>query len=391
MTDKKCLILTCEYPPTAGGIANAAASFAKALTQRGWKITVCSAEIAGEPPLRETSTGDVHRLQIRGDTSIWNPLSGNIAEFEQILRQLTPDVVVIHGWQSWYILMLARIRKAGIPLILQSHGFGYHLVNWNWRPPFGLKTWAGYLPFISRLPSLIRKLHAFVVLSHKPNAILSFDHWLGVKARCHNVITIPNGVERPLGTQEEFLSKYPNLIGKTIVLCVANYCDRKNQLAALHVVRRMEDPDVHLVLIGGEENDYTRQVRKMVESLDLTSRVTVLTAVPRIVTEGAMAACKVALMTSKFEMQPLFLLESMALGKPWVSTPVGSVTELAGGMVIGNGIDALAASVSTLLADASLYATLSEEGFKQWKDEYIPDVVYDQWERLLLSAISHGY
>ena len=72
MIDKKCLILTCEYPPTEGGIANAAASFTKALTQRGWKITVCSAESAGEPPLRETSTGDVHRLQIRGDTSIWN-------------------------------------------------------------------------------------------------------------------------------------------------------------------------------------------------------------------------------------------------------------------------------------------------------------------------------
>lgn len=391
MTDKKCLILTCEYPPTEGGIANAAASFAKALTQRGWKITVCSAEIAGEPPLHKTSTGDVHRLPIRGDTSIWNPLSGNIAEFELILRQLTPDVVVIHGWQSWYILMLSRIRKAGIPVILQSHGFGYHLVNWNGRPPFGLKTWAGYLPFIARLPSLIRKLHAFVVLSHKPNAILSFDHWLGAKTHCHNVITIPNGVERPRGTQEEFLSKYPNLTGKTIVLCVANYCDRKNQLAALQVVQRMEDPDVHLVLIGGEENDYSRQVRQRVESLDLAGRVTVLTAVPRIVTEGAIAACKVALMTSKFEMQPLFLLEAMALGKPWVSTPVGSVAELAGGLVVGNGIDALAASVSTLLADATLYATLSQNGFKQWKDEYIPNVVYDQWERLLLSATSHGY
>lgn len=391
MIDKKCLILTCEYPPTEGGIANAAASFAKALTQRGWKITVCSAESAGEPPLRETSTGDVHRLQIRGDTSIWNPLSGNIAAFEKILQQLTPDVVVIHGWQSWYILMLSRIREAGIPVILQSHGFGYHLVSWNWRPLFGLKFWAGYLPFICELPSLIRKLHAFVVLSHKPNAILSFDHWLGAKSHCQNVITIPNGVEQPRGTKEEFLSRYPNLTGKTIVLCVANYCDRKNQLAALHVVQRIEDPDINLVLIGGEENDYTRQVRKMVESLNLTSRVTVLTAVPRNVTEGAIAACKVALMTSKFEMQPLFLLEAMALGKPWVSTRVGSVAELAGGIVVGNDINALATSVATLLTDASLYATLSENGFKQWQDEYIPRVVYDQWERLLLSATSHGY
>jgi glycosyltransferase involved in cell wall biosynthesis len=384
----KCLVLSCEYPPTKGGIANAAAAFAEAMVSRNWEIEVCTTVIYGEPSLRKISSVNVHRLQMEGDASIWNPLSGDIERFEIILRRMSPDVVVIHGWQSWCVRMLPLLREAGIPAILQSHGFGLHRVNWYPKPPFGLKVWVGYQPFIWCMPSFISSLFALVVLSRKPNMIRSFDHWLGGKADCNNIVTIPNSVASPKGTKKDFLSRHPNLIEKKIVLCVANYCDRKNQLAALDVIRKIDDPRSCLVLIGGEENEYTHRVRRKVVAMNLSHRVMVLSNISREHTESAIAACDVALMTSKFEMQPLFLLEAMAVGKPWVSTLVGSVNELEGGLISDNRSSSMASHVTRLFADTSLYADLARKGFEQWQNEYTQEVVYDKWNKLLLTVLS---
>jgi glycosyltransferase involved in cell wall biosynthesis len=387
----KCLVLACEFPPTTGGIANAAATFAEAMAQRGWEMEICTATTPGGDELPVSEVLKIHRLAIQGDASIWEPLAGDVSRFDEIVRVGRPDVVVIHGWQSWCVLMLPRIEKAGIPVILQSHGFGFHRVCWNPRPPFGLKVWAGYQPFIRRMPRLIKQLHALVVLSKKADRTLSFDHWCGEKSGCQNVITIPNGVAKPCGAKNDFLDYCPQARGKRIILCVANYCDRKNQLAALDVARLVPQQDIFYVFIGGEENDYSKQVRSKVAELGLSESVVVLSGLPREMTESAIAACSLALMTSKFEMQPLFLLEAMALGKPWVSTHVGSVKELQGGLVSSGAPGSLVANITSLLQDTALYSDFSEKARNQWQAEYSPEVVYDQWQNLLLSATARKH
>ena len=161
----KCLVLSSEYPPSKGGIGNAAATFAKEMVSRGWSIEICTAHLPGLPDEEELEEGTIHRLSLRGDASIWNPLGGEVDRFNEILRSAQPDVVVVHGWPSWCVLLVTKIHNAKIPVILQSHGIGYHQVPWNTTPPFGLKVWAGYQPFLWRMPGFIKRLHALVVLS----------------------------------------------------------------------------------------------------------------------------------------------------------------------------------------------------------------------------------
>jgi len=383
-----CLVLTSEYPPSKGGIGNAAATFAKEVAHRGWNIVVCTMHLAGVPDEEKTDEGTIHRLSLRGDASIWNPLGGDVARFDQILLDNKPDVVVIHGWPSWGILLIPKIHAAGIPVILQSHGIGYHRVAWHPIPPFGLKAWAGYQPFLWSMPSLIKDLHALVVLSKESDFKLSFDHWLGEKFYPRKVITIPNGVAKVTGSKEDFLELCPQARNKKIILCVANFCDRKNQLLGLEIASIMTRDDVFFVFIGAEENDYTSTMRDTIIKSNLTAKVALYTGLSRPMTESAIIACELALMTSKSEMQPLFLLEVMSIGKPWVSTHVGSVKELQGGLVAASNSAALADNIRMLLDDIELISSQSSAGFNQWLTEYEPSIVYRQWEELLLSATS---
>lgn len=386
----KCLVLASEYPPAKGGIGNAAATFAREMVRRGWSIEIGTMHLPELPDEEQAGECTIHRLSLHGDASIWNPLGGEVARFEHILRDCKPDVVVIHGWPAWCVLLVPKIHDAGIPVILQSHGFGFHRVDWNPVPPFGLKVWAGYQPFIWRMPGFIKRLHALVVLSKQSDIKLSFDHWLGEKFHPKKVTTIPNGVPKVVGAKEDFVELCPQARGKKLVLCVANYCDRKNQLLGLEIATLLPRDDLFFVFIGAEENEYTATMRARITGSSLSRRVALFTGLSRAMTESAIVACDLALMTSKWEMQPLFLLEAMSIGKPWVSTHVGSVKELQGGLVAQRDSAALAANIRILLDDSELASHCSSSGLNQWLAEYEPSVVYRQWEVLLLSAVSRG-
>lgn len=386
----KCLILTSEYPPSVGGVGNAAAAFAREMSARGWVIEIVTVAIHNQAPREKTPEGTIHRLCLNGGASYWNPLSGELARFEALLTDFSPDVAVIHGWQGWCVNAVPRLHSAKIPIVLQSHGFGMHRVPWHLRPPFGLKAWAGNVPFLLRLPNFIQNLHALSVLSKEPRLLTGFDHWVGSRFRCQNVVTIPNGVEKIQSSPLEFLENCQNAVNKYVVLCVANYCDRKNQLLALDVARQTGKEDIFFAFIGGEQNTYFRELEKRTQAWGLEKRVALFHGVSRTFTESAIQACDVALMTSKWEMQPLFILEAMSAGKPWVSTNVGSVSELRGGIISTTSAKNLASSLFKLIHEKELKDKLSKQGATQWAAEFCTAIVYNRWHELLLTAIRNN-
>lgn len=95
------------------------------------------------------------------------------------------------------------------------------------------------------------------------------------------------------------------------------------------------------------------------------------------------------IMTFKWEMQPLFLLEDMCANKPWVSTNVGSVAELEGGIISTTLAKALASRLFKILQDSSLKNHLGKAGSTQWAAEFSTAIVYNRWHELLLTAIKN--
>lgn len=359
------------------------------MSARGWLIEVATGFVHGHSKTEHFAEGAIHRLSLSGDASCWNPLSGEVARLQTLIADFSPDVAVIHGWQGWCVRALPCLNSAKIPVLLQSHGFGMHRVPWHLRPPFGLKAWGGYVPFILHLPRFIRKLHTLSVLGKEPRFLTGFDHWVGTHFGCKNVVTVPNGVEKIQTLPEEFLATCPLANKKPIVLCVANYCDRKNQLLALDVARRTNKEDIFFAFIGGEQNAYYRELKKRTKAWGLEKRVALFHDVSRSFTESAIQACDIALMTSKWEMQPLFLLEAMSVGKPWISTNVGSVSELQGGIVSKFSADTLTTDLFNLLQNGERRRILGRDSATQWAAEFSTFLVYNRWHELLLKAIKN--
>lgn len=384
----RVLILTSEYPPSVGGVGNACAAFAREMSARGWDCEIVTGIVEGQSDIQHAQEGVIHRLLLSGDASLWSPFCGDIPRLKTIITDFKPQIIVIHGWQGWCVKAVPLIRAANIPIVLQSHGFGLHRVPWHLRPPFGLKAWAGNLPFIVGLPDFIKKLHRFSVLSREPRFANAFDHWVASRFKCQNVVTIPNGVEKVGQSPSIFLQKCPAAINKRVVLYVANYCERKNQLLALDVARLIRREDIFFTFIGGEPNAYFKQLEKRMQSWGLENYVALFHSAPRSFTESAIQACEVAVMTSKWEMQPLFLLEAMSAGKPWVSLNVGSVCELRGGIIAENSTQAIASSILQLMNEIELKNKLGDEGLSHWGSEFSHSVVYNRWHELLLASIT---
>lgn len=141
------------------------------------------------------------------------------------------------------------------------------------------------------------------------------------------------------------------------------YCGRfsepKNPVGFLQVVAQVKKklPDIKAVMIG--DGELREQVEGMLTSLHLENNVELVgfqkNPFPYI------AACKVMVMPSQWEGFPMVAIESMALGKPLIATPVSGlrdiVTDNCGGL--GKTPVALAEKASRCLyASPGVYAHL---------------------------------
>ncbi len=94
-------------------------------------------------------------------------------------------------------------------------------------------------------------------------------------------------------------------------------------------------------------------------------RLEVLAPVSSAEMRGLMRQARVAALPSRNEGMPMFLTEALGAGRPFVSTPVGGVPELADGvqaLVAVGDAEALADSIVMLLADPALARARGERG-----------------------------
>jgi glycosyltransferase involved in cell wall biosynthesis len=82
-----------------------------------------------------------------------------------------------------------------------------------------------------------------------------------------------------------------------------------------------------------------------------------------------LAGSQIKVLTSSWEAAPLVLLETMAAGKPWVSTDVGCVRSWPGGIVCDSTAE-MKAAVQKLMRDGTLRAELGLQGREAARNVY---------------------
>jgi glycosyltransferase involved in cell wall biosynthesis len=153
--------------------------------------------------------------------------------------------------------------------------------------------------------------------------------------------------------------------GGPLFLCVANYSTRKNQQLALRAFAEAAVPAAALVFIGSEVNEHSRALEELAGTLPLApgTTVRVLAGLSRADTIAAFHDAHAFVLSATEETQPFVLLEAMAAGLPFVSTPTGCVDEMPGGITAGTSAE-IAQAMRMLASDPALHAKLRAEGLK---------------------------
>jgi glycosyltransferase involved in cell wall biosynthesis len=88
---------------------------------------------------------------------------------------------------------------------------------------------------------------------------------------------------------------------------------------------------------------------------------------------------------SRIESSPLVILESMAAGKPFVSTNCGDVSDRKEFGSIIKSEEEMAAEIDRLLGDAELRTQLGREARRAWSDTYAWEKIAERYEALYRS------
>ena len=376
----KILVTTFTYPPQASGVSEIAKAQALGLAALGHEVTV-----ACDFDPKRTSEHAYGRLAIRqfNISGSFDPkvgYHGDIAAYQEFIASTPFDIILCNCWQNWAtdlavpVFSRTRARK-----VIMTQGLSAQMWHRHGRFPWGLGEWTRGWSYVWRLPAVMDSFDQVVFLSQQQDFGRFFDHWLARKTGRKNISIIPNGIH--LGelrqAADDFRKRY-NVNTPQMILNVANYCDRKNQIATLRAFLRAHRPDATLVFIGSEFNEYSEEARRILSSArDRVGEVLFLERVPKPDINAAYRAADLFMLTAKEETQPLAILDAMGCGVPFISTDTGCVVEFSGGLVIDDEAGT-AAAINRLLDDPALCRKLGEEGRVAAESKY-------SWEKVVLA------
>lgn len=388
------LVTTSTYRPNADGCAEATTVLAEGMAGRGHTVTVATGFHPEREPNAPNANPRIEQFKISGSSNWRVGVQGETDVFKKFLQNIPCDLVIFENWDAWpTFLAEPLLENLKARKVLVSHGYTSHLWNRYHKFPWGLGYWMGGWPLVLRTPFLMRKFDHMVFLSERRRCDRFFDHWLAHATGCQNHSVIPNGA-----WPREFEAGLPDFraafgIGPgPLLLYVANYGDRKNQVMTVRAFRRAQIKDATLVLIGSEFNDYSKQVQQMDEELRQTcpaGRVVMLEKLTRTQTCAAYRAADLFVLSAKAETQPIVLLEAMGSHTPWLATDVGCVRELPGGRIVRSETE-MTLEMKKLAADPALRKQLAEAGWAACQKTYDWEQVIAAYEQLFMKLGGAG-
>ncbi len=173
---------------------------------------------------------------------------------------------------------------------------------------------------------------------------------------------------------------------------VARLCPEKSLNVLIHAASRVIDEEegvVFLIIGDGKERAH---LEELAADLNLKEHVRFLGErrdIPEI-----LRCLDIAVLSSREEVFPLFLLEAMASGLPVVSTRVGSIDEIVvdgeTGLLVESGDhEALAQSIIRLIRDGDRRFKMGRAGEERARDRFLVESMVEGIEGLIVDLLRH--
>jgi glycosyltransferase involved in cell wall biosynthesis len=349
----KILITTEQYFPIKSGVSTVVTSIAEELVNIGHQVYV----VTGYDNRKDLIVNGVNIIEFKVRGGFGNFYRGETKEYIEFVKNFNCDVIINECVQTWTTdLILRELKNLKAKKFLHSHGFS--LLSYKTKNPLAyIKAKLYYRTIHHYL-----KEYNHIFLLHDKTVETSYLN----KYMINNFSYLPNGVDIGFIAKEKQILKKDNYI-----INISNYYPLKYQEFLLEAFYKSKTK-FKLILIGSYIlKDYLNRLKELKLQFDEKyglKDVEFLNNLSRKETLKYLESSKLFLHSSKLEVFPMVIVESMAKGIPYISTNVGNVSDLTGGYVIDD-IVSMTDTIDKLLEDDKLYDSKSFEGLSLVKSE----------------------
>lgn len=359
----RILVTAYSIAPSTGGARVGILGICQGLARRGHEVTLFATNADGNgiidvplgvPTLQEGVETYFYPVQI---SMFGNAISLPMA---RALKRKIPqsDIVLIHSlYQFTPTIAAYYCRKYNVPYILRPHG-----------------TLDPFLVYRRRWPLKWAYIKLFEVRNFRGAAAIQYSsameedmtkRFVGGPIRS---LVIPEGIDLEkfanLPARRLFRARYPETIGKTLILFLGRFDQKKGIELLVEAFSEvaLHRADVHLLLVGGGDGDYVKQIVGMLQDRGMTHRSTYTGMVSDQEKMEALADADLFVLPSRGENFGIAVVEAMACGLPVIiSDQVGIWKEIAGaGIVTRCDPSEIADALERLVDDPVLRRRLGE-------------------------------
>ena len=318
---KIALVCPASFPATQfGGIVFLATDLAREMSKIGHDVTVYTTDLdfsngANKFNKKLPRTEKFEKFTINR-THVWFSLKlffVNTSMYKEIEND-KPDIIHTIGLRSYQSIVAWRVsKKLKIPLVVSDQG---GLTTHPFLTESGL-----FLKILYKIQKiLIKKIindasSISVANEYEKDIFLELNKNSKIKI-------IRNGINlETLVSKENFKNKYK--INSRFILFVGRFSISKGiktLIQAFNIIQNKNKfPDVSLIIMGVDFG-YEKDMDKLIHTLNLSEKITVIKNPPRDDVISAYGESEFLLLPSQWELSPLVPLESFAFKKPVIST-----------------------------------------------------------------------
>ena len=296
-------MMTDSWFPTRDGVVTSITIIKESLEALGHEVFIVAPE--PEKKFRQEGVYYFPAVRFRSYEGYYVPiLPSNKME---ILREIDPDVIHIHGVATMALRGLICGHELGIPTVMTFHTMVDDAAKYYSPIKIPPETMEKLIWIYLR--QILKRMDVVVT----PTACIGEE----LKSRgavCRNLVTIPTGTntaEFHPGIASDDIKRRHGLEGRRVAIHVGRISYEKELDM---VVRAMQRIDATLLVAG--KGPAKADIEKLVEDLGLRDKVVFAGFVPDSELPAYYNAADIAVSASKFETQGLSILEAMASGKP---------------------------------------------------------------------------
>lgn len=342
----RLLLTSHRFWPHVGGTETAVEQLATQFAKRGHDVTVATSEEPGAP-MRETRNGfAVRRFPLQKRAGFRVPP----AEYRRFVLYDAWDVVQLHGQRIWSTdFLYPYLRRRRSPLVFTAYGFA------QWHRP-DRKPVIDHAYYHVVLPRALKHVARITASTRAEREdLIGF----GVPAEKIALASVGYDPADFTALPEGFRARHGIARGERMLLYAGGFYANKR---VDRLVEAAAGLDATLIVLGADADGSQADIEALAKQ-----RGTRLRALGRVPREDLLSAYREAdlfVMASDFEGFGIVLLEALAAGLPFVSTPAGAAPDLAatGGGALVTDADAMREAIRSLLADDGRRRQMSAAG-----------------------------